>query len=178
MAGTKPRARYKSVAPQVPQTREAVTDLISGIGIDSRELTLLECEMNETITRIKESYEQRAEPIRQRIDAAQRGVQGWCDAHRAELTHDGRSKTYSFASGDVCWRTRPPSVRITGEEPVKDSLRRLGLSRFIRVREEISREAILNEPSAVAHVPGIRISQLEDFVITPFEIELINGGGA
>ena len=54
MAGTKPnRARYKSVAPQVPQTREAVTDLISGNGIDSRELTLHECEMNETITRIK-----------------------------------------------------------------------------------------------------------------------------
>ena len=38
-----------------------------------------------------------------------------------------------------------------------------------RQKEEINREAILNEPEAVASVPGIRIDQAEDFVIKPFE---------
>ena len=168
------KTRLKAVAAStVPQTREAVADLIAGIGIDSRELTLIEVEMNDALTRIKESFEARAEPIRRRIEQAQTDVQSWCEAHRDALTANGKSKTHQFASGEVSWRTRPPSVRITGEEAVLFTLRNLGLSRFIRVREEISRDAILNEPSAVAGVPGIRISQLEDFIVTPFEVCLL-----
>ncbi|WP_291854776.1 host-nuclease inhibitor Gam family protein [Accumulibacter sp.] len=167
------KKRLKSPAtPNVPQTLEEVADLISGIGIDSRELTLMECEMNETISRIKEAYEQRADPIRLRIADAQRGVQGYCDAHRAVLTDHGKIKTYKFTSGEVCWRTRPPSVRITGQDAVLFSLQQMGLNRFVRLRIEINREAILNEPEAVARVPGIFISQIEDFVVTPFELEL------
>jgi bacteriophage Mu gam like protein len=40
------------------------------------------------------------------------------------------------------------------------------------VKEEINKEAILNEKSAVAGIAGIKlISGVEDFVITPFEQE-------
>ena len=70
------------------------------------------------------------------------------------------------------WRLRPPSVAVRGVEAVLDQLRRLGLKRFIRQKEEVNKEAILNEPEAVSHVPGISISQGEDFVVTPFEAEL------
>ena len=69
-------------------------------------------------------------------------------------------------------RMRPPSVRVTGSEAVLDALRRMGLRRFIREREEVNKDAILNEPDAVADVPGISISQGEDFVVVPFEAEL------
>jgi phage host-nuclease inhibitor protein Gam len=63
-------------------------------------------------------------------------------------------------------------VRVTGAEAVLDVLRKLGLARFIREKEEVNKEAILNEPEAVSHVPGISISQGEDFVVVPFEAEL------
>ncbi|EJD2026425.1 host-nuclease inhibitor Gam family protein, partial [Escherichia coli] len=49
-------------------------------------------------------------------------------------------------------------------------LRRLGLERFIRVKEEINKDAILNEKEAVKNIPGITIkSDIEDFSIIPFE---------
>ena len=51
-------------------------------------------------------------------------------------------------------------------------LRRLGLTQSIRAKEEINKEAILNEPEAIKGVAGISISQGEDFVIVPFETEL------
>ena len=86
-------------------------------------------------------------------------------------------KTAAFTSGEVQWRLRPPSVSIKGKEAVLDLLRRLGLSRFIRTSEEINKEAILAEPAGVASVPGIAISQAEDFVIVPFQVEL-NGEAA
>lgn len=167
------KTRLKSVAaPTVPQSRDQVAELIARIGSDSRALKVLESEMNDALAAIKEQYEQRAEPTRQSIDSAQRGVQAWCEANRTELTVAGKVKTHAFTTGEVAWRTRPPSVRITGEEAVMFSLRTLGLFRFIRTKEEINREAILNEPKAVAGVPGIKISQIEDFVVTPFEVEL------
>ena len=46
------------------------------------------------------------------------------------------------------------------------------LKRFIRTKEEINKEAILDEPEVVASVKGISITQKEDFVIVPFETEL------
>ena len=67
-------------------------------------------------------------------------------------------------------------MRVTGAEAVLDALRRMGLKRFIREKEEVNKDAILNEPAAVAHVPGIAISQGEDFVVVPFEAELTAEG--
>lgn len=69
----------------------------------------------------------------------------------------------------------PALVRVTGTEAVLDLLRRMGLTRFIRTKDEINKDAILNEPTAVTQVPGISISQGEDFVVVPFEAELAEG---
>ena len=75
-----------------------------------------------------------------------------------------------FTTGEVQWRNRPPSVSIRGADNVIELLRRLGLERFIRVKEEINKDAILNEKEAVKNIPGISIkSDIEDFSIIPFE---------
>ena len=60
----------------------------------------------------------------------------------------------------------------TGVEAVLDQLRRLGLKRFIRQKEEVNKEAVLADPAAVAQVTGLTINRGEDFVISPFETEL------
>lgn len=99
-------------------------------------------------------------------------MQTWAEANRDAITQNGRVKTAAFTTGEVSWRIRPPSVAIKGVEAVLNSLRRLGLTRFIREKSEVNKEAILNEPAAVAKVPGITINQGEDFVVTPFETEL------
>ncbi len=49
-------------------------------------------------------------------------------------------------------------------------LLKLGLERFVRVKTEINKDAILNEPAAVVGIAGLSIQVgVEDFVITPFE---------
>ena len=68
------------------------------------------------------------------------------------------------------WRMRPPSVSIRGAEAVLETLARMGLTRFIRTKQEPNKEAMLNEPDAVRGIAGITIvTGVEDFVITPFE---------
>ncbi len=168
----KTRIKSAAAAVDVPQNREAAAAAVAAIGIASRELTRIEADMNDAIALLRQQFEQEAEPYRRRIGQLTDGLQIFAEANRAALTQGGKTKTVAFTSGELVWRMRPPSVRVTGVESVLDALRRLGLKRFIREKEEVNKEAILNEPEAVAHVPGIAISQGEDFVVVPFEAEL------
>lgn len=82
-------------------------------------------------------------------------------------------KTANLTTGEVQWRNRPPSCGIRGAEAVIELLKRLKPDRFIRVKEEINKDAILNEPTAVKNTPGITIKKdVEDFAIIPFEQEV------
>ncbi|EOT5295195.1 host-nuclease inhibitor Gam family protein, partial [Escherichia coli] len=132
----------------------------------------LETEMNDAIAEITEKFAARIAPIKTDIETLSKGVQGWCEANRDELTNGGKVKTANLVTGDVSWRVRPPSVSIRGMDAVMETLERLGLQRFIRTKQEINKEAILLEPKAVAGVAGITVkSGIEDFSIIPFEQE-------
>ncbi|HBK2803979.1 TPA: host-nuclease inhibitor Gam family protein, partial [Escherichia coli] len=132
----------------------------------------LETEMNDAIAEITEKYASQIAPLKTSIETLSKGVQGWCEANRNELTNGGKVKTANLVTGDVSWRQRPPSVSIRGVDAVMETLERLGLQRFIRTKQEINKEAILLEPKAVAGVAGITVkSGIEDFSIIPFEQE-------
>lgn len=156
----------------VPQTREQVIDAIATIGVAQRHKTRIEADMNDAIAKIKERYELDAAPHNAMIASLREGVQIWCEANRDAITEGGKVKTANFASGEVRWRVTPPSVKIRAVETVLQALYNAGLSRFIRVKEEPNKEAILAEPEAVAGIPGISFSQSEEFVIVPFESAL------
>ncbi|WP_208487326.1 host-nuclease inhibitor Gam family protein, partial [Escherichia coli] len=127
---------------------------------------------NDAIAEITEKYASQIAPLKTSIETLSKGVQGWCEANRDELTNGGKVKTANLVTGDVSWRQRPPSVSIRGMDAVMETLERLGLQRFIRTKQEINKEAILLEPKAVAGVAGITVkSGIEDFSIIPFEQE-------
>lgn len=168
----KTRLKTPAVAVSVPQSREAAADAVAQIGRINRDLARLEADMNDELAAVKARHETAADPLRLQLQALTTGVHTWAEANRDTLTQGGKVKTAPLTTGELVWRLRPPSVRITGAEDVLDALYRLRLKRFIRVKEEVNKEAILNDPEAVAHVPGISISQGEDFVVVPFEAEL------
>lgn len=173
MAIRKTRIKSPAVAVSVPQNREMAAQMVARIGTLQRELARVEAAMNDELAACRQRWEEAAEPLRQQAAALTQGVQTWAEANRDVLTQSGKVKTAALTTGELVWRMRPPSVRVTGAEAVLDALRRLGLKRFIREKEEVNKEAILNEPEAVAHVPGIAISQGEDFVVVPFEVDLV-----
>lgn len=151
-------------------SREEAQIAIKQLGDLQREHARITTELNDAIARITEAEAPRLDALRQRMDTLQAGVQTWCEANREQLC--GKGKTANLITGEVAWRIRPPSVRVTGEESVIDLLKRMALGRFVRTREQVNKEAILNEPEAIAGVPGIKVvSGVEDFVITPFELD-------
>lgn len=164
--------RIKSDAVLSPQCRDDVNDAIARIGLAQRERARIQADMNDELAKIKLRFEEEARPFNAEIETLSRGVQAWCEAHRHELTRDGKVKFHNFAAGEIKWRMRPPRVSIRAVENVLETLKRLGLTRFIRVKEEPNKDAMLAEPDAVTGLAGIKLEQKEDFVIVPFETEL------
>lgn len=172
---TKKRTNRLKVAAaeiDIPQSREEVNRAIADIGVAQRERERIQAQMNDDLANIRARYEEAAKPHAERIQALTQGVAAWCEAHRDELTKGGRTKTAKLATGEVSWRTRPPSVSVRGKEAVIDALRKLGLDRFLRIKTDLDREAMLREPDAIDGVRGLSISQREDFVVKPDMTEL------
>jgi phage host-nuclease inhibitor protein Gam len=167
MAVQKLKAKAQTYAPQ---TQTDCAGDIKKLGDLQRDITRTQADMNDEIAAITKRYQPKLEQLTERIETLQLGVQTYCEAHRHELTNEGKVKTANFVTGEVQWRQRPPSVTVRGAEAVIEALKRLGLAKFVRTKEEVNKEAILNEPDQVRGVAGISlVTGVEDFVISPFE---------
>lgn len=175
-------ARHKTRAANlpVPQTREQAQQSVTRIGQLQRDLTRMEVAMNDVIAAAKAKFEEKAAPLNGDLDAITEGLRVWADANRDELTDGGKTKTADLGTGKIAWRMRPPSVRAPkAAEKLAEViawLRKRKLERFIRVSEEIDREAMLREPALVAAAPGVSIASAgEDFIVEPVAAELTGG---
>lgn len=167
-----PRLKLQAEA-YVPQTSDDCARDIARIGAITRELTRYDAEMNDKIAEITSTYAPLIESLKEQIKPLQAGVQVWCEANRNELTRGGKVKTADFVTGQVQWRQRPPSVSVRGADAVIERLITLNLVKYLRLKREINKDAILAEPDAVRGVPGITvITGVEDFVIVPAEIDV------
>ncbi len=154
----------------VGQTRDQIAADIKALGDVQRMFTREVADMNDALGEITKAHQPALEALTAEIEALQAGIQTWCEAHRADLTHGGKVKTCNLITGEIQWRQRPPSVRIRAQDVVIETLERLGFGRFVRIKKEVNKDAILAEPAAVDGIAGISIaSGVEDFVITPFE---------
>lgn len=168
----KTRIKLEAAEHDVPQTLDEVNAAVAEVGRCQRERTQIQKLMNDALVDVRTSYEAAAKPYAERIAGLTKGVATYCEAHRDELTKGGKTKTAKLATGEVSWRMRPPSVNVRGLATVLDLLKRLKLDRFIRVKEEIDKDAILAERNAIDGIKGLSISQKEDFVIKPDSTEL------
>lgn len=170
----KANTRIKTEAADhfVPQSLDEVNQAVAEIGSRQRERQRIEAEMNDALAKVRANSEALAKPHATRIAELTLGVKVWCEANRDMLTKGGKVKTARLATGEVSWRMRPPSVVVRGVEAVTDALRKLGLTRFLRIKTELDREAILADPEAVAGIRGLSISQREDFAIVPDSTQL------
>lgn len=167
------RIKSKTLAA-VPQSKDDCAASIRNLGDLSREFERVRAEMNDAIAVITHDRQPRLAALSQRIEALQTGVQAWCEAHRSDLCgeNDKLGKTANLVTGEVSWRQRPPRVSIRDVDTVTDTLLRMGLGRFVRVKNEPNKEAMLNEPDALRGIAGITIvTGQEDFIVTPFEAQ-------
>ncbi len=155
----------------VCQNKAQAMEAITEVGNSQREITRLETEINDITAAAIDERKDRISELRSIIETLSHGVQSWCEVNRDVLCVKG--KTVNLTTGEVSWRVRPPKVSLRGMDKIIETLKtQRGMKRFIRIKEEVNKDAILADPKAVADIKGISISSgVEDFVIKPFEVE-------
>jgi phage host-nuclease inhibitor protein Gam len=162
--------RIKTKAADAPQTMAQVQSDIRKIGDLQREHARMSADLNDKVAKLTDAAAPLLKDLQERSSALKKGVQIYCEANREELC--GKGKTANLVTGEVQWRQRPPSVKVTGVDAVIAWLKNMGLNAFVRTKEEINKEAMLNEPEKAKAVPGVTIvTGVEDFVIVPFEVD-------
>ncbi|AAP96314.1 host-nuclease inhibitor protein Gam [[Haemophilus] ducreyi] len=155
------------------QTADDVALAIKEIGDLERERVRLATLQADEKAVIDEKYTAKLTALKDKVKPLQKAVQAYCESRRDVLTNGGKQKTAYFPTGEVQWRVKPPAVVAKGLESILDSLRKLGLFRFIRTKEELDKEAMLKEPEIARSISGISIREgVEEFVIKPNDEEV------
>jgi phage host-nuclease inhibitor protein Gam len=154
------------------QTKEQMQAAIVKYGEAAREYARIKADEGDAIARIRETNAERLNALEAEQEKLLRGIQFYAEANREALLPKG-AKSADVQVGRIFWRIDPPSVRVRGEEAVLELLRGKKLTRFIRVKEGVNKEAVLAEPEAVAGIPGITlVSGVEQFGVEAFDVEV------
>lgn len=130
--------------------------------------------MNDKVARIKEEAGLLAQPLHEEVSDLKDGLMAWAEANRAVLTDGYKKKTVDLGTGELKWRLLPAKVTISGgDDAAIENMKRLGLQRFIRVKESPNRDAMREDGDAALLIPGVSIgSEGELFEVEPFEVEI------
>lgn len=148
-----------------PQTLAAVEESIRKIAELQRQLQQLELSLIEEISPINDYYKKKAKPLQDKIGALQSGLEAWAQDNKTNLIND-KTRAVKLATGEIGWRISAPSVRFTGDNLI-EKLKQRGLANLIRLKEEVSKEAILANPKTIEGIDGITIVRSETFWIKP-----------
>jgi len=167
------KTKIKAMSVPAAQSRDEAQTMVARIGAISRELARQEADLGDELARVKADAETRALPLKTELKDLQEAVQTWAEANRAELTREGRTKTVELTTGKVSWRNRPPKVSLRNVDALVSYLVEKLDSRFLRIKREIDKEAMLADAGTAAKLPGVTIKSAgEEFIVEPFNAQL------
>lgn len=157
----------------IPQDLQGAAAAIAEISFLERSIAEKKNQAEEKIAQIQKEISEEVALLAKKQSAIIDGLHAFAESNRQTLTKGGKTKTVKLPTGSIAWRLSRASVHLsrTDEEILKD-LRRRRLKRFIRTKEEINKTAMLSDPKAATRVPGVEISQREEFVIKPSDLDV------
>lgn len=162
----------KKVVIAVPKSLDEAAQFLAQIGEEQRATDKIQSDLNAEVDKLKTKAMADIDPYQKKISQLIEGLFAYAEAHRDELTDGGKRKTVEVPTGIFGWRMTPPAVSLHNVKSILEGLKSLGLKHFIRIKEEINKEAMLKEPELAKTVKGVSISQREEFVAKPAELEV------
>jgi phage host-nuclease inhibitor protein Gam len=162
----------KRTVVAIPGSLAEAAEFIGRIGKEQREIDRIQNELNEAVEKLKSKPMSESQVCNENISQLFEGLFIFAESHRNELTEDGKKKTVEVPTGIFGWRMTPPAVSLKNVKQILKELVKRRLKQFIRVKREVSKEAMLKEPELAASVKGVSIGQYEEFMVKPAELEV------
>lgn len=157
--------RLKKSLTAVPSCVIAAAEYLASIGETQRKINALKRRAKEDTDRINAELARALTLLTKERDTFFTALYTFAQANVRELT--AKLRSVRTASGVFGWRWTPPYVElaegITDEQMIA-RLQKQGLHKFVRVKYELDREALLEDRPSVA---GISYIQREEFFAKP-----------
>lgn len=152
-----------------------VDEQLRVIGIKDAFIAKKEAEMNTAILKVQKQFEAETVDARAVKVAAEKEIELFCQERRDEFVD---SKTKALNYGLVAFRLSTPKLNVlkgfTWDSVIK-LLKKFKMDEFIRVKEDVDRDAIktkITEPKDLASI-GLAITQSENFYYETFKKEIV-----
>ncbi|MCD6500714.1 host-nuclease inhibitor Gam family protein [bacterium] len=151
-----------------PTSKEEAAEYIRQIGEHQRKVISQRAILEEKLEKIRQKEMPKIETEERIIEQLIKALYAYAQQNREELTEKGKLKTVSFPTGTIGWRVGKALVVLKGKkEEIIKRCKEAGFFQFIRVKEEIDKQAMLNEQEKASEIKGVTIKQREKFVIEP-----------
>lgn len=159
----------------VPKDLAQVATYQRNIGRAIGSIQNIEQTLQERVEELAEEAKEKIAQYQATILAMGKAIRAFAEQNREDLTDDGTRKTVTVPhAGAFRWYTTPPAVQIAKEdiEAVIARIKKLGLNdpdgtNFIRIKEELDKDAMLQKPDVAQEIEGVSIGRKEKFAILP-----------
>lgn len=156
----------QTVAPI--DNKQTATDYITKMRANARKIAKHVAKRDDELAKVNAKYDSLIEPLQTLNTQLKSAVESWCQDNKSKLL-TGNSKTFSLAGVDISWRIGKPSVIGTATPELIARLERFGLDRFVRVKKELDKTAILKEPKAIDGIDGLGIEPAKEEIVIRFD---------
>lgn len=165
------KVRIKKNLIPIPENLAGAEFQIGKIGRCQREIDRITLGLNERVARLKEEAAREMESYKVERRELLDGLYAFAAPRKRKLLADAGKKTIELLTGKFLWRRTPPSVSVDDDAAAIETLKDLGLTEFIRTKEELDREALLKARNDLDPIEGIGFVQTEEFVVVPKDQE-------
>jgi len=155
-------ARYKPTTGELESLADVDKALKELCALEA-EIERIDSEADKQIAAIKAKAAEAGKGLRERVKEVSATIKAFCDYHKGEYFKDKKSLDLAF--GTIGYRLTPPSVSITKQ--TLPLMKQLGLVGYIRVKEEVDKEALLSlDDETLAQIEAVK-KQKNEFFIQP-----------
>ena len=155
------------------KTFKTLKDLEQGLaelGEIQRELDITKTELSEAIADLQKKYAPLINQFTEQTELLNKQITDFCNKNYSEV-FPKNSRTAKLITGEISIRQKPISLNVVNFDLAMQHLKEQGLSRFIRVKEDFNKAALLSEPAIVENTDGLEIKRGEEqIIIKPYKI--------
>lgn len=165
------KTRIKKEVVATPKDINGAVNFIQKIGEAQRNIDKIATSLTDTIEKLKADAMEEAKVFEKDINDLFNGLYVYAEGNRDELTDNNKIRMIKVINGQFGWRTNPPSVEVKDVDMAIAELKKKGLASYVRIKEELDKEAILKNQIVIKNLKTISIRQDEVFFVKPDEVE-------
>lgn len=158
-------ARIKKTLSYVPASLTEAMTFLTSIGMKQREINRVKREAKQKVEKINNDAKDSVKKLTKERDAFFNSLFSFASSRKEELTKVNRSQ--KGEAGTFGWRWTTPYVDIReglSDQDIIENLKKTGQIAYIRIVEELDREAMLRDRPTVS---GVSYTQRDEFFAKP-----------